>query len=137
MDSKGVYFTFLAIFVLRAAFAALPYDSPPVGWYILSDQETTFQFAFWRMNLLLVELFLLMVITAVTMQGEADRLRTLRMARAMVAIQGWYILEYCTHYTSVWITWEQLGLQGDGRSGLSSHIATMLAFSYFGRWSMS
>jgi len=98
-------------------------------------QTATFQFAFWRLTVLLVELFLISIILSAAIEpNEKNRQHNFRMAKIALAIQMWYIFEYCTHYTSVWITWEQLGLTGNGRSGLSSHIVTMVVFAYLG-WS--
>ena len=134
MSSKGIYYTLLAIFIMRVAFSALPYDSELIHWYRLNiGQTATFQFAFWRFTLLLVELFLILTILSASVEpNEKARQQNYRMAKIILWIQGWYILEYCLHYTSVWITWEQLGMDGNGRSGLSSHVITMAIFGYLG-----
>ena len=135
MSPRGIYITFLAIFILRVAFSALPYDSNLIHWYPLYiGQTTTFQFAFWRLELFLVELGLIYIILSASVEpNEKARLQNYRMAKIILFIQFWYILEYCLHYTSVWITWEQLGMVGNKHSGLSSHIITSLVFAYFGK----
>lgn len=134
MKAKGIYYVFLAIFVMRAAFSALPYDSELIHWWVFNmGQTSTFQFAFWRLNLFLVETFLIAIIISTGMEQNAkERFKTVQMAWLILFIQGWYILEYCTHYTSVWVTWENLGLPGNGRSGLSSHMLTSIIFGYWG-----
>ena len=134
--NKGLYFTFLSIFILRVAFSALPYDSELIYWFKLyPDQGTTFQWAFWRLTILMVELFLIFSIMNASIENDQKmRLYNFRIAKILLFIQCWYIFEYCLHYTSVWITWEQLGFKGNGRSGLSSHVVTMIIFGYFG-WS--
>lgn len=135
MSSIGIYYTFLSIFILRVAFSALPYDSELIHWWVFyMGQTATFQWAFWRLNILLVELFLLLIIISASLEANGkQKLTNARNAKIVLWIQVWYLVEYCTHYTSVWITWEQLGLIGNGRSGLSSHIVTMLVFAYFGK----
>lgn len=133
MNSKGIYYTLLAIFILRVAFSALYADTELISWYVLNlGQSATFQFAFWRFTVLLVELFLILIILSATVEpNEKARQQNYRMAKIILWIQGWYILEYCLHYTSVWVTWEQLGFIGNGKSGLSSHIITMSVFGIF------
>ena len=132
---KGLYFLFLSIFILRVAFAALPYDTDLINWYLLSEQRTTAQFAFWRLMTLMIEMTFIVGIMGVTFETESHkRAHCYQMGIVLLWIQLWYILEYCLHYTSVWITWEQLGFSGNGRSGLSSHIVTMCIFAYLG-WS--
>lgn len=135
MSSKGIYCSLLAIFILRVAFSALPYDTELISWYVLNlGQSATFQFAFWRFTVLLVELFLILIILSATVEpNEKARQQNYRMAKIILWIQGWYILEYCLHYTSVWITWEQLGMVGNKRSGLSSHIITSIVFGVLGK----
>lgn len=129
---RGIYFLLLSIFILRVAFAALPYDTGLVHWYLLSEQATTAQWAFWRLMILLIEMIFLVAILGVTLEtGARERAHCYKMAKTLLWIQGWYILEYCLHYTSVWITWENLGFTGNGRSGLSSHIVTMAIFAYW------
>jgi len=130
MRPLGIYYTFLSIFILRVAFAALPYDTELIHWYALNiGQTATFQFAFWRLSVLLIELFLLMIIMSASVESnEKDRVQNFKMATVIIFIQCWYIIEYCLHYTSVWVTWEQIGMQGNGRSGLSSHIITASIF---------
>ena len=130
---KGIYFLLLLTFILRSAFAALPYDSNLIHWYILSDQTASAQFAFWRLMTLLVEGSFIVALIGITLETEDhERMHCYKMAKLLLWIQGWYILEYCLHYTSVWITWEQLGFIGNGQSGLSSHILTMSIFAYWG-----
>ena len=134
MSPKGIYYSFLAIFNLRVAFSALPWDTQLIHWWKLyMGQTATFQFAFWRFTILLVELFLILIIMSAAVEtNEKKKQQNFRMAKIILFIQCWYILEYCTHYASVWIIWEQLGITGNGRSGLSSHIVTMLTFGYLG-----
>jgi len=130
---KWIYFLLLSIFIFRVAWAALPYDTESIDWYWLSDEKTTAQFAFWRLMLFLVEGVLMLCIMGVAYEtNPVKKYHAYQMARTLLLIQGWYILEYCIHYTSVWVTWEQLGFIGNGRSGLSSHIITMSIFAYFG-----
>lgn len=130
---KGIYFILLSIFILRVAFSALPYDTGLVHWYILSEQATTAQWAFWRLMTLLVEASLIFAMIGISFEtGAHERAQCYKMAKLLLWIQGWYILEYCIHYTSVWVTWEQLGFIGNARSGLSSHIVTMSIFAYWG-----
>lgn len=130
---KGLYFLILSTFILRAAFTALPYDTQEIHWFIFSNQATTAQWAFWRLMLLLVELALIIAIKGIAFETDASKkYHTFKMAKILLWIQGWYILEYCLHYTSVWVTWEQLGFVGNERSGLSSHIITMSIFAYYG-----
>jgi len=135
MSSKAIYYTFLAIFILRVAFSALPYDSELIHWYILNvGQTSTFQFAFWRLEIFLVELCLVLIILSASVESnEKARHQNYRMAKIILFIQGWYIIEYCLHYTSVWVTWEQLGLAGNERSGLSSHVVAAFIFGYLGK----
>lgn len=135
MSSKGIYYTFLAICILRVAFSALPYDSELIHWYVINvGQTSTFQWAFWRLNIFFVELFLIMIImSASVIQDEKQRQQIYRMAKIILFIQVWYIFEYCVHYTSVWVTWEQLGMSGNKHSGLSSHMVTSIVFYYFGK----
>jgi len=134
MNARAIYYTFLAIFILRVAFSALPYDSDLIHWWVLYiGQTSTFQWAFWRFNILLVELFLItIIVSAALTTNEKDRFSIARMAKIMFVIQLWYIFEYCVHYTSVWVTWEQLGLSGNGRSGISSHVVTCCIFAWLG-----
>lgn len=134
MNSRGIYCIFLAIFIMRVAFSALPYDSENISWYPLNlGQTATLQFAFWRLELFLVELALIFIILSASVEpNEKSRHQNYRMAKIILWIQGWYILEYCLHYTSVWITWEQLGMAGNKRSGLSSHIITSIIFGVRG-----
>lgn len=130
---RGLYFLLLSTFILRVAFSALPYDTGLVNWYLLSDQAATAQFAFWRLMTLLVDgCFILAIMGTAFETDAANKYQCFKMARILLWIQGWYILEYCLHYTSVWITWEQLGLKGNGHSGISSHIVTMAIFAYYG-----
>lgn len=134
MSPRGIYITFLAIFIFRVAFSALPYDSQNISWYVLNiGQTATAQFAFWRLELFFVELGLIYIILSAAIQpNEKERYKIYRMAKIILFIQFWYILEYCLHYTSVWITWEQFGISGNKRSGLSSHVLTAIVFGYFG-----
>lgn len=130
---KGLYFLILSTFILRAAFTALPYDTQNINWWLFSSQETTTQWAFWRLMILLVELVLIIAIREIAFETDpAKKYHAYTMAKTLLWIQGWYIVEYCIHYTSVWITWEQLKLIGNGRAGLSSHIVTMSIFAYYG-----
>jgi len=133
---RGLYFLILSTFILRAAFTALPYDTDEIHWWKLlhPEQATTAQWAFWRLMLLLVELVLIVAIKGIAYETDpAKKYHCYEMAKYLLWIQGWYILEYCIHYTSVWVTWEQLGYIGNKRSGLSSHIITMLIFGVYGR----
>lgn len=132
---RGLYVLILSTFILRAAFTALSYDTDNKDWWIFFDgQETTAQWAFWRLMILLVEGVLIIAIKGIAYETDpAKKYHCYQMAKLLLWIQGWYIFEYCTHYTSVWITWEQLGYVGNGRAGLSSHILTMLIFAICGR----
>ena len=144
---KTLYFLILSIFIIRVAFAAFPYDSELIHWYKLYPQQVaTFQWWFWRLMVLLVEAVFIYGMRGIAYETDpAKKYHCFNMTTWLLYIQGWYFLEYLFHYTSVWITWEQInkGLEqlnlafrfhGDKRSGLSSHIVTMAIFAYFG-WS--
>ena len=130
---KKLYFLLLSTFIFRVAFAAFPYDTELVNWYMFSDQTATAQFAFWRLMTLLVDGAFIISMLRITLETTTEaRAHCYKMATILFWIQTWYIFEYCTHYTSVWITWEDMQLHGNGKSGLSSHIVTMSIFAYFG-----
>jgi hypothetical protein len=144
---KGLYYFILCVFIVRVTFAAFPYDSDYIHWYkFYPDQVATFQWWFWRLMVFLVEAVFIYGMRGIAYETDpAKKYQCVKMTTLLLGIQSWYVLEYLFHYTSVWITWEQINkglgqldlsfrFDGDKKSGLSSHILTMAIFAYFG-WS--
>jgi len=129
---------FLSIFIFRVAFTLFPSGTELIHWYkLFPEQATTFQWHFWRISIFFIDLLLLIAITITVHQTEsAKRHHIYKMVKVLLWIQGWYILEYLTHYTSVWISYNDLMRWGinlgydDKYSGLSSHVITMTIFAY-------
>lgn len=123
---RQLYFLFLTIFILYVVFAAIPSDAIYIDWYPLYSQKVTIQYYVW---LLVLRLVMFLIFFA---WYHESKLENRKMLKVMAMIHAWYVLEYILHYTSVWVTWKQLGLGGNDFDGISSHIFTMSVFAYYG-----
>jgi len=128
-----LYYTFLSIFLFRAVWWFFPTKGDASRWFPLFDIELTTQWWFWRLMVLVIELTLFFCMIEIIRNPSE---RNIKMVQTLIAIQGWYIVEYLLHYTSVWISYYDLLTWGinlgydDKYSGFSSHIVTMIIFAW-------